>query len=69
MRVRVGPNKPVFNKPLKHDDVVVVPDFFCDEDDWDIYYKLIEEMTGVQRCVTPTCTQQESNCASPHVLS
>lgn len=33
---------------LKHDDVVVVPEFFCKEDDWSIYYKLIEEMRELQ---------------------
>ena len=33
---------------LKHDDVVIVPGFFCDEDDWSIYYKLLEEMRGLQ---------------------
>ncbi|KDO30740.1 hypothetical protein SPRG_04641 [Saprolegnia parasitica CBS 223.65] len=48
MRIIVGPKKPVFDKPLKHDDVVVVPDFFCAEDDWSIYYKLIEEMRAAQ---------------------
>ncbi|KAF0774260.1 hypothetical protein AaE_002039, partial [Aphanomyces astaci] len=48
MRVVVGPKKRVFDKVLKHDDVVVVPDFFCAEDDWSIYYKLIEEMRSIQ---------------------
>jgi hypothetical protein len=24
--------------------VVMVPEFFCKEDDWSIYYQLIEEM-------------------------
>ena len=43
MRVVVGPNKPVYDK-LKHDDVVIVPEFFCKEDDWSLYYKLVEEM-------------------------
>ncbi|ETW02484.1 hypothetical protein H310_05985 [Aphanomyces invadans] len=48
MRIVVGPKKRVFDKVLKHDDVVVVPDFFCAEDDWSIYYKLIEEMRSIQ---------------------
>jgi hypothetical protein len=29
---------------MKHDDVIVVPELFCKEDNWDIYYKLVEEM-------------------------
>jgi len=37
---------PKFN--LHTQDVVVVPDFFCEEDDWSIYYKLIEEMRELQ---------------------
>ena len=48
LRIIVGPNRPVLNKTLKHDDILVVPEFFCEEDNWDIYYKLIEEMRGIQ---------------------
>lgn len=48
MRVRVGPNRTHYNKELKHDDVIIVPEFFCEEDNWDIYYKLIEEMRAAQ---------------------
>ena len=44
MRIIVGPNISVFNNKLKHDDVVIVPEFFCKENDWSIYYQLIEEM-------------------------
>lgn len=47
MRVIVGPNAECYNQPLKHDDVIVVPEFFCKEDDWDIYYKLIQEMRDI----------------------
>eukprot|EP00035_Acanthoeca_spectabilis_P019196 m.416627 g.416627 ORF g.416627 m.416627 type:complete len:419 (-) comp16830_c1_seq28:59-1315(-) len=47
-RVRIGPNVPRYNKPLKHDDVVVVPEFFCAEDDWSLYYRLVEEMRAAQ---------------------
>jgi len=46
--VRVGPPVKQYNKPLKHDDVVIVPEFFCEEDDWAIYYKLVEEMRDAQ---------------------
>ena len=49
MRVVVGPKTRVFNKPLKHDDVVVVPEFFCAEDDWSMYYQLVEEMRALQQ--------------------
>ena len=35
-----NPNKSTFDKPLKHDDVVIVPELFGDEDDWDTYYKV-----------------------------
>ena len=48
MRIVVGPNRAVFDKPIKHDDVIIVPEFFCKEDDWDLYYSLVEEMRAVQ---------------------
>jgi hypothetical protein len=48
MRVVVGSKNPVFGKSLKHDDVVVVPEFFCAQDDWTMYYRLIEEMRSLQ---------------------
>ena len=49
MRVVVGSKTRTFNKTLKHDDVVIVPEFFCAEDDWGMYYKLVEEMRAVQK--------------------
>lgn len=48
MRIIVGPNAERYGKPLKHDDVVMVPDFFCKEDDWTLYYQLVEEMRAIQ---------------------
>lgn len=49
LRVRIGSNKAkVFNKPIKHDDVIIVPDFFCEEEDLSLYYKLIEEFRNLQ---------------------
>lgn len=49
MRVVVGnPSAPKFNKTLKHDDVVIVPELFGPEDNWDIYYKLVKEITELQ---------------------
>ena len=44
----MGKKQEQYGKPLKHDDIVIVPDFFCDEDDWGLYYKLIEEMRDEQ---------------------
>lgn len=44
----VGPNRPVLGRQIKHDDVIMVPEFFCKEDDWSIYYQLIEEMRQAQ---------------------
>ena len=44
LRVVVGPNREVFDRRLKHDDVVIVPEFFCPEDDWTMYYNLIAEI-------------------------
>ena len=35
-------------KQLTHDDVCIVPNFFCDESDTSVYYKLIEEMKDSQ---------------------
>lgn len=49
VRVQIGsPRIETYNKPLKHDDVVIVPELFGDEDDWTIYYKLVEEMRALQ---------------------
>uniref|UniRef100_A0A0G4GW06 Fe2OG dioxygenase domain-containing protein n=1 Tax=Chromera velia CCMP2878 TaxID=1169474 RepID=A0A0G4GW06_9ALVE len=49
MRVLVGPKKQEYGKLLKHDDVVIVPELVCDEDDWSLYYKLIEEIRHLQQ--------------------
>ena len=49
VRVMVGnPSKPTLGKTLKHDDVVVVPELFGAEDDWSLYYQLVEELTELQ---------------------
>ncbi|KAA8499012.1 hypothetical protein FVE85_6597 [Porphyridium purpureum] len=49
MRILVGsPSAEKYDRPIKHDDVVIVPEFFCAENDWSLYYTLIEEMTAVQ---------------------
>jgi len=50
LRVQIGSkNKEKYNKKLKHDDVVIVPEMFGDEDDWTLYYKLVEEMREIQQ--------------------
>lgn len=49
LRVQIGSSRiDTYNKPLKHDDVVIVPELFGEEDDWSIYYKLVEEMRALQ---------------------
>lgn len=49
LRVWVASNRDAkFTKPLKHDDVVIIPELFGPESNWDIYYKLIEEITSLQ---------------------
>lgn len=49
MRVHVGSARGHrWKKELKHDDIVIVPEFFCAEDDWSMYYKLVEEMRALQ---------------------
>jgi len=47
MRILIGSKN---TKPtnLKHDDVVVIPEFFCAEDDWSIYNQLVHEMRLIQ---------------------
>ena len=49
LRVKVGSgSQSSYTKPLKHDDVVIVPELFGEEDDYTLYYKLIQEMTDLQ---------------------
>jgi hypothetical protein len=49
LRIHVGSNRSrAFDRPLKHDDVVIVPELFGQEDDWALYYKLVEEMRDIQ---------------------
>ena len=53
MRIIVGPQTERFGRSLKHDDVVVVPNFFCEENDWTLYYQLVEEMREIQEKGVP----------------
>lgn len=48
LRVISVPASPRFPLTVRHDDVIVVPEFFCKENDWDIYYQLIKEMRDCQ---------------------
>ena len=49
LRIQIGSNSiNTFNKPLKHDDVVIVPELFGAEDDWTTYYTLVDEMRDLQ---------------------
>jgi hypothetical protein len=52
MRIVVGPNRARLGKTISHDDVIVVPEFFCKEDDWDLYYQLVAEMRECQAAGT-----------------
>lgn len=48
MRIIVEKKAECINRKLSHDDVVIVPNFLVEEDDWSLYYKLIEEMRQCQ---------------------
>mmetsp|Transcript_3542 Transcript_3542/g.5245 ORF Transcript_3542/g.5245 Transcript_3542/m.5245 type:complete len:385 (-) Transcript_3542:198-1352(-) len=48
LRIRVGSaSSPKLT--LKHDDVVIVPELFGKEEDWSLYYKLVDEITESQK--------------------
>jgi hypothetical protein len=50
VRVWVGSNTiDQYNRVLKHDDVVIVPELFGGEDDWSLYYQLVQEVTAIQK--------------------
>lgn len=48
LRIVTAPPRKRFNMPVRHDDVIVVPEFFCGEDDWSVYYELLKEMRSSQ---------------------
>lgn len=48
MRVITVPKRQRYGRPVRHDDVIIVPEFWCAEDDWSTYYQLIEEMRESQ---------------------
>ena len=48
MRIIHGPtNVDRYPRPFKHDDVIIVPGFGCDENDLTMYYKLVEEIRAL----------------------
>ena len=50
LRIKIGHKDwDTYNKTLKHDDVVIVPDLFGKEEDWDLYYRMVEEMNELQQ--------------------
>ncbi len=49
LRIHVGSSKSnAFDRPLKHDDVVIVPELFGPHDDWSMYYQLVNELRDIQ---------------------
>ena len=49
MRVLTGSSRIArYPRQLKHDDILIVPELFCAEDDWKVYYDLVEEMRDIQ---------------------
>eukprot|EP00039_Didymoeca_costata_P020510 m.341523 g.341523 ORF g.341523 m.341523 type:complete len:420 (+) comp20168_c0_seq1:112-1371(+) len=45
--VKPSPGKTLVGK-VKHDDVLIIPELFCKEENWDLYYKLVSEMRDIQ---------------------
>eukprot|EP00927_Polykrikos_kofoidii_P040412 TRINITY_DN34552_c0_g1_i1.p1 TRINITY_DN34552_c0_g1~~TRINITY_DN34552_c0_g1_i1.p1 ORF type:complete len:1456 (-),score=225.31 TRINITY_DN34552_c0_g1_i1:179-4546(-) len=48
MRVHLGPKGPRYPRRWRHDDVVLVPEFLCAEDDLSTYHKLLQEIGEMQ---------------------
>ncbi|GAX21968.1 hypothetical protein FisN_16Hu041 [Fistulifera solaris] len=45
LRIKVGSAAvKQFTPPLRHDDVVIVPELFGPEENWDLYHQLLKEM-------------------------
>lgn len=69
MRVVVGPNRPVLGKTISHDDVIIVPEFFCKEDDWSLYYQLVSEMRELQKSTDNKGSEWISWHEGAHLIS
>ena len=37
-----------YDRKIKHDDVIIVPEAFCPFDDWSVYYDLVAELADLQ---------------------
>jgi len=48
MRVMVSRPALRLDKVVSHDDVIIIPDFFCTADDWNVYYQMVKEMRETQ---------------------
>lgn len=48
MRLIVARPSMRYEKAISHDDVVIIPDFFCAGEDLDVYYQLLKEMRETQ---------------------
>jgi len=48
MRIKIGKLSDPICPQLTHDDVLIIPNFLADEEDWSLYYKLLEEMKACQ---------------------
>lgn len=48
MRIICGPRRAHYGRPVRPDDVIVVPEFLCTEDDWGLYHRLIDEVRQLQ---------------------
>lgn len=50
LRIQIGsPEISAYTKTLKHDDVIIVPELFGKEENWNIYYKVVDEMRALQK--------------------
>ena len=67
VRVRVGSSQVAqYPHPLKHDDVVIVPELFGAEDDWKLYYQLLNEMSDLQQQQSQNKKKQQCEWTSWH---
>ena len=71
MRVIIGPKTDVLppNFRLRHDDVLIVPEFFCSVEDWSLYYQLIAEMRAEQEKGTTKDAEFISWHEGAHLIS
>lgn len=62
LRIQIGnKDRETYDKVLKHDDVVIVSELFGKEDNWDIYYRLVEEMRELQQREKETSEEKKED--------